>query len=140
MNTIAIIGAEITDAVKLAALAANNNSLLLFSKPENDTNLLREKILQIYPTAEVESFACSRDACWEADDILLLIPLEELQSVANQFRDVATQKQIGFYSDKGLSAGELKKQFPYSVIVDLNREKFPNENNEPQNLYINDQI
>lgn len=132
MNTIAVIGAEITDAVKLAALAANNNSLLLFSKPENDTNLLREKIIQIYPTAEVESFACSRDACWEADDILLLIKQDELQVVADQFRDVATQKQIGFYSHKGLSAEQLKKQFPYSVIVDLNREKFPNENIELQ--------
>lgn len=132
MNTIAVIGAELADAVKLAALAANNNSLLIFSKPENDTALLREKIKQIYPTAEVESFACSRDACWEADDILLLIKPEELRMVADEFRDVATQKQIGFYSHKGLAAEELKKQFPYSVIVDLNREKFPNENIELQ--------
>ncbi len=132
MNTIAVIGAEITDAVKLATLSASNHSLLLFSKPEYDTHLLREKILQIYPNASVESFACSRDACWEADDILLLIKPQELKTVADQFRDVATQKQIGFYSHKGLSAEELKKEFPYSVIVDLNREKFPNENIELQ--------
>lgn len=140
MNTIAVIGAELVDAVKLAALAAGNNNLLLFSKPENDTNVLRQKIIQIYPQAKVESFACSRDACWEADDILLLIKPEELDTVATEFRDVATQKQIGFYSHKGLSAEQLKKQFPYSLIVDLNREKFPNENNELQKFYINDQI
>ncbi|MGZ5246249.1 MAG: hypothetical protein ACXWV5_04250 [Flavitalea sp.] len=140
MNTIAVIGAELVDAVKLAALAAGENSLLLFSKTENDSVLLREKIIEIYPDASVESFGCSRDACWEADDILLLINPADLKTVAHQFRDVATQKQIGFYSHKGLSAEELKKQFPYSVFVDLNWEKFPNENDELQKPYINDQI
>ncbi len=136
MKTIAVIGANSAHTGLLAELTREGNALLLFNNCSN-ANLL-EPVKQIDPSANIEVLECSRDACWEADAILLLIDEKELEEVSEQIKDVATQKQLGFHGK--LNEEKLRDLFPYSKLVNIDLHRFPSEENADKESFINDQI
>lgn len=138
MSTIAVIGAKQSDVDLLARLTGAGNSLLLFNSCSKEDLLTPVKKLD--PSAYLEVLDCSRDACWEADAVLLLISESELEEVVKNIKDVTTQKQVGYFGSRNLSAEKLKENFPFSQLIDLDIEKFPSEENSLQQSLINDLI
>ena len=94
-QTVAVIGADRSMAAALTKqLAKGNYKLLLYyNEPESLNGLLHE-ILQQHPAADVEAIACSVNACWEADFIILDLPAGAAAEVADKIRTVANQKIV----------------------------------------------
>jgi 8-hydroxy-5-deazaflavin:NADPH oxidoreductase len=136
MKTIAVIGANTEHTRLLAALTKAGNAILLFNSCSQEN--LVDPVRQIDPSANIEVLDCSRDACWEADAILLLIDEKELDVVVDQIKDVATQKQLGFQGK--LKEDKLRQLFPFSKLVNIDHQEFPSEEKADKESFINDQI
>jgi NADPH-dependent F420 reductase len=130
-KTIAVIGATGDMGCAFAkALANSNYRLLLMSRDKNKAGKLSANLKEKNPTAEVEVVECEKEACWEADIVLLAVPYEAEREVAEKIREVTTQKVVIDVSNPlnekydrlitapGTSAAEeLQKALPYSKVV-----------------------
>lgn len=130
-QTIAIIGAGGSMGSAIAKhVAGGNYRLLLFDRDSEKLPVLKEEILQPYPSADVKSMDCARDCSWEADIIILTVPQGAEKEIADKIRDVATQKiviSIANPVDKDFSklttdsdssaAEELQYWLPHSKVV-----------------------
>ena len=92
-KTIAIIGAagEMGSAIA-KALINSNYRLLLMSRNKGNIGKLYAYLKRTSPSAEVAVIECEKEACWEADIILLAVPYKVEKEVAEKIREVATQK------------------------------------------------
>src|SRR5262245_12564540 len=94
-KTIAIIGASGDMGSAFAkALASSNYRLLLMSRDKNKVQKLSDSIKGKNPLADVEVSECAKDACWEADIVLLTVPYRVEMQVADMIREVSTQKVV----------------------------------------------
>ena len=130
-KTIAIIGASGEMGSAFAkALVNSNYRLLLMSRDRSKAEQLSACLRKNTPTAEVGVISCEKDACWEADIILLTVPYKEEKEVAEKIREVATQKVIIDVSNPlneshdhlitapdTSAAEELQKALPNSKVV-----------------------
>ena len=130
-KTIAIIGASWDMGSAFAkALANSNYRLLLMSRDKNKVGKLSAYLKGKNPTAEIEVIECEKEACWEADIILLAVPYRVEKEVAEKIREVTTQKVVIDVSNPlnesydhlitapGTSAAEeLQKALPNSKVV-----------------------
>ena len=130
-KTIAIIGATGDMGSALAkALVNSNYRLLLMSRDESKLRKFSACLKEKTPAAEVAVIDCEKEACWEADIILLAVPYGAEKEVAGKIRAVATQKVIIDVSNPlnqsydhlitetdTSAAEELQKALPNSKVV-----------------------
>ncbi|MBI1769776.1 MAG: NAD(P)-binding domain-containing protein, partial [Bacteroidetes bacterium] len=128
-KTIAIVGAtEKRGAAIAKSLAKGNYRLLLMSA---ETEKLAALSKELDPSiAEIETISCAKDACWEADIIIVATPYQTEKEVAEKIREVATGKivistsnpvdrsyEYLFPSPNSSAAEELQRMLPYSKVV-----------------------
>ncbi|MGC4020964.1 MAG: NAD(P)-binding domain-containing protein [Cyclobacteriaceae bacterium] len=122
-KTIAIIGATSLRGTAIARSLANTKQHLLLMSDEKDQLEGLIKDLKEHSMAEVEAISCAKEACWEADIIILASAKKE---VAEKIKEVAIgkivvsvsnpQENIGQLTDTSL-AEELQRELPYSKVV-----------------------
>lgn len=94
-QTIAIIGAGGNMGSAIAKhVASGNYRLLLFDQDYSKLPKLTEEIDQEYPNADVKAMDCAHDCGWEADIIIMAVPHDQEQEIAEKIRGVATQKTV----------------------------------------------
>src|SRR6476469_5744485 len=94
-KTVAIIGATGDMGSALAMSLVNSNyRLLLMSRNKSKVGKLSAYLKSKNPAAEVAVIGCEKEACWEADIILLAVPYQVEKEVAEKIREVATQKLV----------------------------------------------
>jgi predicted dinucleotide-binding enzyme len=98
-QTVAIVGATTHEGTIVAQrLATLSLRILLIAEDAIQLQILEENLKNFSKAAEVESLVCVKDACWEADIILLAIPGEQIAEVATKISEVATQKVVVHFS------------------------------------------
>jgi len=130
-KTIAIIGASGDMGSAFAkALVNSDYRLLLMSRDKSKVGKLSDYLKGKNPAAEIETSECAKDACWEADIVLLTVPYKIEMEVAEMIREVSTQKVVIDVSNPinenydhlittpGISAAEeLQNMLPNSKVV-----------------------
>ena len=128
-KTIAIIGATGKRGSGIAKnLAKENHRLLLISEDVEALSSLSNELAQTKAVIEVVS--CAKDACWEADIIIVATPYEIEKEVAGKIKEVAIGKIVIsisnpmdrsyenlFPSPDNSAAEELQRLLPYSKVV-----------------------
>jgi predicted dinucleotide-binding enzyme len=128
-KTIAIIGATGTRGSAVAKnLAKGNYRLLLMSEEVEKLSALSNELSQ--SIAEIETISCAKDACWEADIIIVAAPYEVEKEVAEKIKEVAVGKVVIsisnpidrsyenlFPSPNNSAAEELQRLLPHSKVV-----------------------
>ncbi|RYZ53104.1 MAG: NADP oxidoreductase [Sphingobacteriales bacterium] len=112
------------------SLSNGNYRLLLCARDEEKLKPVIEDIRQGNPAADVEAFACTEEASWEADIIIAAVPYGAEKEVADKIRHVANQKIVVSIANPlnetydGLvippttsAAEELQKLLPHSKVV-----------------------
>lgn len=130
-QTIAIIGASGNIGSAIAKnIADGNYRLLLFDQNPEELSVLAEEIREQVSNADVKPMDCAHDCSWEADIIIMAVPHKAEKEIADQVRDVATQKivismanpvdedlsQLTTDSDTSV-AEELQQWLPHSRVV-----------------------
>jgi len=95
-------------------LSGRQDRVLLCDKDYAATQGFVEDLQTVHPLYEVEALECTYDACWEADIIILTMPCEEQQEMAQKIKAVANQKIVVTTSN---SVKELQLYLPNSRIV-----------------------
>lgn len=117
-KSIAIIGAtEKTGAEIASKLAKNDYRLLLVSNNEKDLTQLLNNIKRNKPIAEIDSIACIKGGCWEADIIILAVDSNDAKEIAEKMKEVATQKIVVQILSQQNGNNSLQHLLPYSKIV-----------------------
>jgi 8-hydroxy-5-deazaflavin:NADPH oxidoreductase len=120
-QTVAIIGLGEMGRRLATALSEGKDRVLLFDKNHAAAQAYANELLQQKPSFDVEAIACSANACWEADIILLAVPHSEQNDVANYIKQYATQKiVVSLLSDNDNAQDalqELLHSLPHSKIV-----------------------
>jgi predicted dinucleotide-binding enzyme len=119
-KTIAIIGA--TDKMGTAVakeLVTGPYHLLLLGDDADCLDHLLGELNAIAPGTDAEVVHCMIDASWEADIIILAIPLCEENKIAVKIREVATGKTVISIADSDgeMTTQELKERLPYSKVI-----------------------
>lgn len=128
-KTIAIVGAtEKRGLTVVNHLAKGNYRLLLMSEDSEKLSQLKNDLANA--VAEIETLNCAKDACWEADIIIVATPYEQEKEVAERIKEVATGKIVVsvsnpidatyeklFPSPSHSAAEELQRLLPYSKVV-----------------------
>jgi 8-hydroxy-5-deazaflavin:NADPH oxidoreductase len=123
---IAIAGATGKAGAAIAnQLAKYNYRLLLISRNKDKLATLLHAIQRTFPNADVEAVDCLKDGCWEADIIVLAVPVSVEKEVAERIKEVATQKLIARFVNQpntpsdAKRKNELQQLLPYSKIVEV---------------------
>jgi len=130
-KTVAIIGASGDMGSAIARSLVNSNyRLLLMSRGKTKLAKLFAYIKRKSSTAEVAIIDCEKEACWEADIILLAVPYRVEKEVVEKIREVTTQKVVIDVSNPlnesyehlitvpdTSAAEELQKALPHSKVV-----------------------
>ncbi len=118
-KTIAIIGATEKSGEAIAtSLATGKNRLLLMAGDAERLDALKAKLETASASAEVDTITCSKEACWEADIIIIANPHEAATEIADKIREVATGKiVITLSSPESSAAEELQTLLPYSKVI-----------------------
>jgi len=128
-KTIAIIGAASQRGSRIVKnLAKANHRLLLMSEDVEGLSALSKELSQT--NSEIEVISCAKDACWEADIIIVATPYETEKEVAEKIKEVAIGKIVIsisnpldhnyehlFPSPNNSAAEELQRLLPYSKVV-----------------------
>lgn len=144
-QTIAIIGAGGSMGSAIAThVAGGNYRLLLFDQDTGKLPTLKEELLQQYPDADVKTMDCAHDCGWEADIIIMAVPHDQEKQVADNIRDVATQKIVvsianpidedfsELTTDSNTSAAEeLQQWLPHSKVVKAFNTTFASDFEQP---------
>lgn len=130
-QTITIIGATGEFGSAISKVLSKGNYRLLLCGLNNDKLLqLQDEIRTINPSADVESAACSVNATWEADMIIIAVPCEEEKIVAERIRHMANQKIVVTIAhplsisrgnnaiSNGIADKELQNLLPNSKVVE----------------------
>ncbi len=118
--TLSIIGAGGKTGSAIAKALSGYYRLLLSAKELATLEVLQTEIMNHSPAAEIEPVICSKDACWEADIIILAVGSEKEKEVADVIREVAANKTVirlktNAYQDWDKT--ELQKLLPHSHII-----------------------
>lgn len=140
-QTIAIIGATGNMGTAIAnSLSGHDYRLILMGRDRKKLNSLRRSLSNADTLAQVVIDDCARDACWEADTIILACPYAAERKVADRIREVATGKVVVSISNPlnshnnalvtppGTSAAEeLQELLPHARVVKAFNTTFPSD-------------
>ena len=94
-QTIAIIGAtESIGSTISKSLSKGNYRLLLMGEDEEALDALKTNLIASGANAEIESNSCAKEACWEADVIVIATTDELGEEVTDRIREVAIGKVV----------------------------------------------
>lgn len=113
--SIALVGAEsLPGETILKRLYAGGFRPSLIAGSEAGNTRLEE----VAANSGLEIMNCPREACWEADLILLVVPGMNLDWAVERIKDVAVQKPVVCfkYAEKEISVN-LESSFAYSGLV-----------------------
>jgi predicted dinucleotide-binding enzyme len=112
-ETIAIAGAERKAGSLLAhrLAALNRYHLLLLTEEECQLSKLRAAFHTGETATGTEIINCLKDGCWEADIIVLDVPLSSAAAVADKIREVSTQKIVFVLSGEAPGAGGIMQEW-----------------------------
>jgi predicted dinucleotide-binding enzyme len=117
-KTIAIVGAtEKSGKIIAKRFSSMPYRLLLISNDQVELNNLSENISARKSMAEIDTIDCVKEGCWEADIIILAVPLCEENKVAQKMKEVSTQKIVVTVCDRNDSHEDLNRMLPYSKLV-----------------------
>lgn len=129
-QTIIVIGVKGRIGTEIAkGLSKGNYKLLLNDKSSDQVSNVLNEILEANPFADAEIIDCSFEGCWEADIIILAIPVRAEEEVVKKIKDVANQKIVVSISDLPrenqtslgdceMTAGKaLQKLLPHSKVI-----------------------
>jgi predicted dinucleotide-binding enzyme len=125
-QTIAVIGATGNRGATISkSLSKGNYRLLLCANEQKKVRALARQIKAKNLSVEVEEMDCKVEASWEADIIILAVPLEAEREVAKKIREMANQKIVisiasslnNTYNGLVSAAEELQKLLPNSKVV-----------------------
>ena len=117
-KTITIVGAtEKSGKIIAEKFSSTHHRLLLVSNDLKELNNLFENISQKKPVAEIDMIDCVKEGCWEADIIILAVPVCEEKEVAQKMKEVSTQKIVVTVCDGNDPDKDLTKILPYSKLV-----------------------
>jgi predicted dinucleotide-binding enzyme len=118
--TIAIIASAKEKAKTIACKIAGENYFLLIISNDEKFNTLREEIQFLYSGAKVEIIQCTRDACWEADVIILDIPHLMQEEMVEMIKEVSVQKIVVNMSEEIYgNSDQLQKLLKHSKVVNV---------------------
>lgn len=131
MLTIAIVGATGNMGTAIAKnLSKGNYRLLLMANQQDKLDMLKAELIKNGAIAEPEVNTCAKEACWEADIIVLATPYGTEREVADKIREVAVGKIVisisnpmdaahnkVVMSSHSSAAEELQKMLPYSKVI-----------------------
>jgi arginine/ornithine N-succinyltransferase beta subunit len=130
-ETIAVIGAACEEGKKVIGFLINTgHRLLLMDEATEQLQSLQQALSPMYPQAEIDIIPCSREACWEADLIIIVKTQPTLEATITKIKEVATNKIVACITSGNLQPyALLQKDLPHSriVAVQLNA-----KNKEPQ--------
>ncbi|GAC1382135.1 MAG: hypothetical protein NVSMB45_07910 [Ginsengibacter sp.] len=118
-NNIAIIGALTSVGRSLAKSLSIKNRLLLVDKHETELINLKAGLQITNINTEVELFDCSKEACWEADIIILSANSCDQPLFASIFKEVAACKTVICIASTDTIYKELKSILPNSKVVNV---------------------
>ena len=118
-TTVAILGAASPTGQALAmSLVGRPFTLRLYDQDEGAAERLAQQLKQRAPLADVEAMACSATASWEADIVILALPLAAQADAAQRIAPFVTRKTV--YSAGDASPFDLSVVLP--VLADLHRQ------------------
>lgn len=118
-KTIAIIEASDDKLKSLSrSLATGSNRILLFGHNAAQLSAFAKELRISIPGAEVECSGCPMDASWEADAVILSLPVEAEKEISEKIRPFATQKVVIHISD---TPAELESLLPHSRVFHLDK-------------------
>lgn len=127
-KTIAIVGATEKSGQAIAErFSSMHHRLLLVSNDLEQLNNLSENISQKKPVAEIDTIDCVKEGCWEADIIILAVPVCEEKEAAQKMKEVSTQKIVVTVCDGNEPDKDLIKMLPYSKLVKVSGDLESNE-------------
>lgn len=140
-QTIAIVGATGKMGTAIAdRLSKQDYRLVLMGRNQKKLASLRRCLSGTDTPGQVVTDNCARDACWEADTIILACPYPAEREVADRIRDVATGKIVVSISNPlsgkhdalvtppdTSAAEELQKLLPHSKVVKAFNTTFPSD-------------
>lgn len=117
-KTIVVIGATGTmgSAITMALAGNKNIELLLMARDQQKIKKLADFLKKEYPSTSTHTVQCSKEACWEADIIIMALPAEAEAEVADYIKEVVTQKIVISVSPE-TSLSQLQHVIPYAKIV-----------------------
>jgi hypothetical protein len=119
-NTVAILGANSAIGQKLANQIGGKYPLLLMDSGNENLDRLKQDILTVHPSAQVELVACSKDASWEADTIIIAAETDADQaSIASKINEVTTCKTVIQIRHASSDLVSIQPLLPYSKFVSV---------------------
>lgn len=111
-ETIAIAGADRKSGSLLAQklVELNEYRLLLLSEDENKLKDLQD-IVPLKSGSGTELINCLKDGCWEADIIILDVPIISYTEVSEKIREVSTQKIVFIVSEEEQDARTAEEEW-----------------------------
>ena len=104
----------------LAHLLPTGHRLLLMDEAAEKLPGLKQQLQQQQPRCETDTEPCCREACWEADVIILAKAQPTLAGTLQKIKDVATTKiVVCLWQNDPLVEAEMQQQLPHSKIVFL---------------------
>lgn len=117
-GTIAILGVTEETAAMIAKKLAAGYRLLFFSIETEKMKALEKEIKKTVPNADIESMACVSDASWEADFIIVDVPADKEQEIAEKIKMFCTRKIVILLLNKHkYTTGILEKLLPDTIFV-----------------------
>lgn len=118
-KTITIIGEhENFPQILLEDLIAQDLQLLFISAGQQKDARFIEKFDELETLAELEFISCEKQACWEADVIILYNPSVIQSKILERIREVATQKTILIISTQSTTIN-FKALLPHSKVIEI---------------------
>ena len=119
-NTIAIIGASGSLGAAIAkGISKGHYRLLLMDKEQNHLSLLASEIIKGNSSADVDIIHCCKDASWEAEIIIVVVPADEQKEIAKKIKEVATQKIVISVASQISPGNDLQQLLPYSKVINV---------------------
>ncbi len=123
-QTIAVIGAASAEGrAVLAHLLGAGHRLLLMDEAAEKLPRLQQQLQQQQPRCDTDTEPCCREACWEADVIILANAQPMLAGTLQKIKDVATTKIVVclWQNDPLVEQveAEMQQHLPHSKIVFL---------------------
>lgn len=120
-QTIAVIGTASEEGkAVLAHLLPTEHRLLLMDEAAEKLPGLQQQLQLKQPQCETDTEPCCREACWEADVIVLAKAEPTLAHTLQKIKDVATTKIVVCLGKNGRETSvEVAQHLPHSKIVFL---------------------
>lgn len=119
-NSVAVIGANSKAGKHIATAICKAYRVLLMDTDAMQTTTLANEIRNITQSPEaVETLTCSKDASWEADVIVLVVPVALQPAIAQKIAEVATCKTILQIISENTNHSSIQNLLPHSNVVSV---------------------